>query len=113
MSKWTTEDLDLLMATVEKTPVRRDAFEKVGKATGRSANTVQQKFYTVKAQAKKKPKAQPGRHGKALSLVNDDANRTLGKMSMHQLIELIDSAWAEVDSRRKVLDQASSMFRAS
>lgn len=122
-TRWTEQQVKLLRETVASSPTAREAFQKVAQELGKSPGTVQQKWYAMQRAAGKgrgrgpSPRkasaarhratsgGRPGRSGSANAGVGD-----LRALPIDDLIELARDVKAEIDRRRRELDEASKLF---
>lgn len=121
-TRWTDEQVRLLMDTVRRSSTAKEAFEAVARQLGKSTGTVQQKYYNLQRKAGgggsgsrrgRRPAA-----GGGTSTASAGAGRRSGAasegdlraLSVDDLVNLASRVKTEVDRRRKELDAASALF---
>lgn len=119
-TRWTEEQVRLLLDTVTASSTAKEAFETVAKQLGKSAGTVQQKYYNLQKQAGgnaprrrgrpagRSASARPATSATRTGAMPDAA--TLRGLTVDELVGLATRVKAEVDRRRRELDAASKLF---
>ena len=123
MPRWSAADVQLLSETVANSRTAREAFAKVAQLSGRSAGTVQAKYYQLQKQAGgaasrvgARRRSQPAAT-KAASPVAVRPSRTttgsagLRSMSIDELVSHAREVKSEIDRRRRELDDATRLFK--
>jgi hypothetical protein len=123
-ARWTDAQVKQLMETVAASPTAKHAFEQVAKDLGKSVGTVQQKYYNVQKKSGAPTKRRRGRPvGSTNQRTATPAPRVatasttsilsaaeLRTISIDELVSLASRVRAEVDRRRRELDQATKLF---
>lgn len=120
MPRWSTEDVQLLVETVAASRTAKEAFAKVAGLSGRSAATVQAKYYQLQKKtgragtrrrgrpAASAPKATAPRAARATSTF---AGGDLRAMTIDALVNHAREVKSEIDRRRRELDDATKLFK--
>lgn len=120
-TRWTEEQVALLMDTVKSSATLKEAFEAVATQLGKSTNTVQQKYYNLKRGAgggrAKAKRASTKARAKATAAASTVSRKVTGSttpnatelrdLQVDELVDLAKRVKAEVDRRRRELDAAS------
>lgn len=122
-TRWSDEQVKLLQDTVKASATAKEAFEVVARQLGKSAGTVQQKYYNLQKAAGGGARRRPGRPAgtKRTSAARATgtaprSSRTgnaqidaidLRALSVDDLVGLASRVKGEVDRRRKELDAAA------
>jgi hypothetical protein len=116
MPRWSAEDVQLLLDTVAASRTAKEAFAKVASASGRSAATVQAKYYQLQRATGGAARRRPGRPAGAASSPRRSAGTSTGSldlraMSIDALVGHAREVKAEIDRRRRELDDATKLFK--
>lgn len=126
-TRWTEEQVTLLLDTVKGSSTAKDAFETVARKLGKSTGTVQQKYYNLQKQrsgAPTRPRtkagAAAGPRGRGSSARTTTGTRgpagdlpsagDLRALTVDELVTLATRVRGEVDRRRQELDAASKLL---
>lgn len=128
-TRWTEEQVSLLLDTVRGSSTAKEAFETVARQLGKSTGTVQQKYYNLQKQrsggttrrragragtgagsagatrTQARASAARGTSGGALPSGSD-----LRTLTVDELVSLATRVKGEVDRRRQELDAASKLL---
>lgn len=126
-TRWTEDQVALLLDTVKGSATAKEAFETVAKQLGKSAGTVQQKYYNLQKQ--NGAGATPRRRGRPAGSTNRPARATGGAtsrataggvptaaglrdLSVDDLVRLTQLVKDEVARRSAELDRAKALLPA-
>lgn len=119
-TRWTEEQVKLLMDTVQSSSTAKEAFQAVAAKLGKSAGTVQQKYYNLQKQAggaatgrrRGRPRGSASTSAAATrrSTGGGTSDADLRQLSVDDLVGLAVRVRAEVDRRRQELDAASKLL---
>jgi len=123
-TRWTEEQVSLLLETVTSSRTAKEAFETVAKQLGKSTGTVQQKYYNLQKKTGAPSSRRRGRPaGSAKSTPSSVSHRAprqgaslpnaneLRGLTVDELVSLATRVKAEVDRRRQELDAASKLLK--
>ena len=129
-TRWTEEQVKLLMDSVKRSATAREAFESVAKQLGKSSGTVQQKYYNLQkkqagggavrrgrpAGARAGAPAKAAANGRAARERAAGASGPLGatelrSLTVDELVGLATRVRSEIDRRRQELDAASKLLK--
>lgn len=111
-TRWTEEQVRLLMETVDVSSTAKEAFELVARELGKSTGTVAQKYYNIQkanggGRGARRGRSKSGAAGGAARLTSAADLRLL---SVDELVTLTNRVRDEVERRRDELDAASKML---
>ncbi|MCB0877912.1 MAG: hypothetical protein KDC46_02895 [Thermoleophilia bacterium] len=119
-TRWTEQQVKLLLDTVDSSGTAKEAFELVARELGKSAGTVAQKYYNLQKAAtsgatKKQGPGRPagsrsrttGSKGAARTSAGLPTAPQLRDVTIDELVGLAARVKAEVDRRREELDAAT------
>jgi len=127
-ARWTEEQIRLLNDTVKCSATAKAGFEAVAKQLGKSAGTVQQKYYNLQKQAGGGTKRRGRKPARPAGSANSGATAArqarvaatsgatiptvaeLRAITVDELVGLATRVKAEVDRRRKELEAASKLL---
>lgn len=116
--RWTESQVQLLRDTVQASATASEAFRKVAHELGKSPGTVQQKWYALQRAAgtgrsrvsQPLRKSSQQRHRATPAAPHRAATQDLRALPVDDLIALAREVKAEIERRRKELDEASKLF---
>lgn len=119
-TRWTDQQVRLLLETVATSQTAKDAFEKVAGELNKSAGTVAQKYYNLQKATGAASKSGRGRPKGSASASKSTASASAGRASsatpsaaqlrdvtVDELTSLATRVRAEIDRRREELEAAS------
>ena len=129
-TRWTEEQVSLLMESVRRSSTAKEAFETVARELGKSTGTVQQKYYNLLkkrsggggttgkrrgrppgSSASTAPAARAGAGSARRPAVGSlPGTSELRALTVDDLVGLAQRVKAEVDRRKKELDAAAKLF---
>lgn len=111
-TRWTDEQVEILLATVKESATAKEAFEVVAEKIGKNTGTVQQKYYNLQRKAGRgRPRKSAGRAATGSPVRRTtSATPDLRVLTIDELVKLASSVKTEVDRRRKELDDASKLL---
>lgn len=123
-TRWTEEQVSLLLETVTSSRTAKEAFEAVAKQLGKSTGTVQQKYYNLQKQAgggSGRRRGRPAGSTRAAATASSarsprQANSLptatdLRALTVDELVSLATRVKGEVDRRKQELDAASKLLK--
>lgn len=108
LPRWTPEDIAKLEAAVKTAKSRSEAFQSVAAELGKSAGTVQQKWYQL--QRKKSKRAARSVAVRRGSVPARQASGKYAQMSSSELLVIAREVRAEIDRRQSELAEAKHIF---
>ncbi|MCW2924019.1 MAG: hypothetical protein JWM98_1423 [Thermoleophilia bacterium] len=124
-TRWTEEQVSLLMEAVKGSTTAKEAFETVAKQLGKSTGTVQQKYYNLQKKAgggtgrRGRRSASGARSASAAAPAPSSRGRATGGLpgatdlrtiTVDELVSLATRVKAEVDRRKSELDAAAKLL---
>lgn len=122
-TRWTEAEVQLLLDTVTASSTAKDAFEQVARELGKSAGTVQQKYYNMKRKAggpsrrgrraatTRAASAPRASRGSASAAIRTPSSADLRLLTVDELVALASRVRGEVDRRRSELDAAARQLK--
>ncbi|MEO6867886.1 MAG: hypothetical protein ABI200_07685 [Gaiellales bacterium] len=114
-TRWTEEQVALLLDTVKASPTAKEGFEAVAKQLGKSAGTVQQKYYNLQRQGgggaprrRGRPRSQGT--GTRIGGASLPTATQLRALDVDDLVGLATLVKGEIDRRRTELDAAAQQL---
>lgn len=120
-TRWTEDQVSLLLSTVRNSDTAKQAFETVAKELGKSTGTVQQKYYNLQkaaggSSAPRKRGRPAGSTNRATSTSTSRASSSaptaagLKTMTVDELVTLAKNVKGEIDRRSAELAAASKLL---
>lgn len=121
-TRWTDEQVTLLLKTVTSSPTAKEAFEVVARQIDKSAGTVAQKYYNIqkangspasaaRSGAKPAPRSTAGRPAGPRTGGGLPSATELRALTVDELAGLAMRVKGEIDRRRSELDAASKALK--
>ncbi len=125
-TRWTEEQVKLLLDTVDSTGTAKEAFEVVASELGKSAGTVAQKYYNLqraatgaargsrrgRRPASAAPRARAAASSAGASSGSLPGATQLRTLTVDELVGLASRVKSEIDRRREELDAAAAALKS-
>jgi hypothetical protein len=123
-TRWTEDQVSLLLTTVKGSATAKQAFETVAKELGKSTGTVQQKYYNLQKATTGGGTRRPGRPAGSTNAARAAAGTSSSRassngvpsatdlrgLSVDDLVRLTQLVKAEVERRSSELDRAKALL---